>query len=139
MATTAIDRIRPEQIKQLRELYQQAWWTRERTLEDVRRMLDHTQVVVGLVETGTGRLVGFTRVLTDLVYRAYIHDVIVAESHRGRSLGARLMDALVAHPKLRSVEKLILTCQPDLVPFYQRWDFQTDWAEQQLMVRLHTG
>lgn len=139
MTTAAIDCIGPDQIGQLRELYQQAWWTRERTLEEIRRMLDQTQVVVGLVETGTGRLVGFTRVLTDFVYRAYIHDVIVVESHRRQSLGAKLMDALVAHPRLRSVEKLILTCQPELVPFYQRWDFRTDWAEQQLMVRSHTG
>jgi hypothetical protein len=45
------------------------------------RMLQHTDLVVGVC-TEPGQLVGFTRVLTDQVFKAVIFDVIVAREHR---------------------------------------------------------
>src|SRR5262249_13982719 len=100
---------------------------------DVRRMLEASDVVIGLCEPASQRLVGFARVLTDYVYKALILDVIVAASHRGRGLGQVLLDAVLEHPALLSVRHFELYCRPDMVPFYQRWGFTTDIGELHFM------
>jgi hypothetical protein len=55
------DRLRAD----LMELYRRQWWTNQRREADVERMLQHTDLVVGLCSEPGGRLIGFTRVLTD--------------------------------------------------------------------------
>ncbi len=112
-----------DQILQLHALYQHEWWSAGRSVEDVRRMLRETDLLIGLVESETGRLVGFCRVLSDFVYHATLYDVIVAADDRGRGLGRRLMDAVVAHPRLQDVKALWLCCRPELARFYERWGF----------------
>jgi ribosomal protein S18 acetylase RimI-like enzyme len=67
--------------------------------------------------------VAFCRVLTDFVFRATIYDVIVAPPHRGQGLGRRLLDAITTHPRLQNVSVLWLCCEPDRVPFYEKWGF----------------
>ena len=81
------------QIRQLHQLYQNEWWTKGRTLDDVRRMLDHSDYLFGLCEPQTDDLVAFARVLTDRIFKAFILDVIVAPRHRGHRVGAAMMDS----------------------------------------------
>jgi GNAT superfamily N-acetyltransferase len=86
-------------------------------------MLAGTDLVLALIERAGDRLVGFTRVLTDWRYRAYIYDVIVAPDWQGRGLGRVLMDALLSDPRIAAIEMIELSCQPEMVPFYRRWGF----------------
>lgn len=127
--------ITPDQVHQLVGLYAVTWWADGRGIDDVRRMLDGSDLVFGLVERATERLVGFARVLTDGVYRAMVFDVVVAEEQRGRGLGRMLLDAVVEHQGLAEVESLELVCQPELVPFYQRWGFTDDVGSSRMMRR----
>jgi L-amino acid N-acyltransferase len=120
----AVDELSESQIVQLHALYQREWWCQSRSLADVRNMLANSSLVLGLVETQTGRLAGFCRVLTDFTFRGTLYDVIVEESFRGRGLGKRLMDLLAGHPKLQRVSCLWLCCEPKMVPFYQSWGFE---------------
>ena len=119
-----IDRLTDSQIEDLHHLYQSEWWTKGRRLEDVRRLIDNSQLVAGFSDPATNRLLAFARVITDSVYKALILDVIVAESHRHSGLGRALMDRIVAHPKLGGVRHLELYCRPELVPFYRKWGFE---------------
>jgi GNAT superfamily N-acetyltransferase len=48
-----------------------------------------------------GAQVGFARVVTDRATFAYLADVFVLESHRGRGLAKWLMECVVAHPDLQ--------------------------------------
>lgn len=140
MAVRLIERLNEKQVEELTALYQKEWWTKERRLEDVRRMLAGTDILIALEDTETGELVAFARVLTDGVYRAHLFDVIVKESHRGQGLGRAIVHAVVAHPALSSVEKIILSCKPELVPFYERWGFSTDLGgDQRFLVRSVKG
>jgi GNAT superfamily N-acetyltransferase len=91
--------------------------------------------VIALVDDERGRLAGFARVVTDFVYKALVLDVIVHREHRSSGLGARLMDEVVDHPRLRGVRHFELYCRPDLVPFYERWGFTNDLGELQFMRR----
>lgn len=111
------------QIEELCRLYATQWWTGDRTVSGVRRMLAGSDVVVGLTDPADDRLVAFCRVLSDGVYRAVVYDVIVAESHQGRGLGRMLMDAVMGHPAVAGVARVELFCLPDMVPFYNKWGF----------------
>lgn len=134
-----VDKLPPDRVADLVSLYRSsAWWATRRTPPDVDAMLAGSDVVVGMIEQGSNRLVGFARAITDGVYLAVVLDVIVAEDHRGRGLGKRLMDEILARPEIRNVGSIELVCQPELVPFYQRWGF-TDRVGRSLLMRRTTN
>lgn len=126
MAIERIEKFSDEQVSDLHALYQLEWWTKARTIEDVRRMLAGSDVVIGYVERESGRLVAFARVLTDFVYKSLVLDVIVAASHRGSGMGRTLMTAILEHPKLKDVRHFELYCLPEMMPFYEQWGFSED-------------
>jgi predicted GNAT family N-acyltransferase len=102
-------------------------------------MLDHTDLFVAAHDLGTGRLVGFARVLTDLTYVALVLDVIVAERARGQGIGAAVMDALCSDERLATVQSMELVCQQELEPFYSRWGFTSRVGGSRLMRRTSLG
>lgn len=111
---------RPIPPAALQALYAQTGWAANRTIEDIEKMLTGTIVALGAWEGD--QLVGFARAVTDDRFRAFIEDVVVAESLRGYGLGAALMEALMA--RLAHVEEVILSCEDHLIPFYERFGFQ---------------
>jgi GrpB-like predicted nucleotidyltransferase (UPF0157 family) len=134
-----IDRLDDKHTQQLVALYQNEWWSKARTREDVRRMLAHSDLVFGLVEAETDRLVGFARVLTDRVYRGTVYDVIVANDRRRTDLGKLLMDAVTAHPDLARIESLELHCLPELEAFYAKWGFAQNTTGTSTLRRRRAG
>ncbi len=133
-----ISQLNEQQVSELSDLYSNEFWSQNRTQQDVARMLAASDIVIGLVDEGD-RLIGFTRVLTDFVYRALIFDVIIKPTHRNRGLGKKLLDLVVSHPQLRSVEYLGLYCLPEMVPFYEQWGFTNEHGGLQLMIRPNEG
>ena len=128
-----IEQLTDEQTKQLHELYQQEWWTKGRSLEDVRSMLTNQPYVYGMCELETGKLIGFARVLSDGVFKAVVFDVIVDPTHRGQAIGGKLMERILADPRLSRVSHFELYCLPELAPFYQSLGFSTDVGGVRLM------
>lgn len=122
MTHRQVETLTESQVVDLHKLYQLEWWSKDRSLDDVRSMVANSSLIFGYVD-GAERLVAFCRVLTDFVFRATIYDVIVAESLRGQGLGRELMEAVSSHPRLQRVSTLWLCCHPDLVPFYEKWGF----------------
>jgi GNAT superfamily N-acetyltransferase len=57
----------------------------------------------------SGAQVAFARVITDQATFAYLLDVFVLPAHRGQGHSTRLMDAVIAHPGLRTVRRTMLT------------------------------
>jgi len=135
MPVEMVNHLTDAQIDELHALYQFEWWTKGRTLEDVRRVVRHSDIIVAFCETATKRLVAFTRILTDYVYKALVFDVIVAEPYRRTGLGKQLIDAVVNHPDLKSVRHLELYCLPELMLFYQKWGFTAELGELRFMRR----
>lgn len=122
-----IDSLTERQIEQLWRLFQEEWWTAGRSLEDVRRMVTGCDIIIAFEEQQSSDLIGFARVLTDFVYKAFVFDVIVRADYRREGLGSRLMNQLCEHPLLKPVQHIELYCRPELLPFYSRWRF---WAIQ---------
>ncbi|NJP11267.1 MAG: GNAT family N-acetyltransferase [Leptolyngbyaceae cyanobacterium RU_5_1] len=129
-----ISELTDHHVLELVELYRNEFWSKSRTCSDVVKMLAASDVIVGLVDE-RDRLVGFTRVLTDFVYRATIYDVIVKPTHRQQGLGVQLINAVIHHPQLCNVEQFALYCLPEMFPFYERWGFCADTHDLQLMFR----
>ncbi len=107
------------QVEQLMGLYRELRWTKHRKPLEIAEMLRNSTIVLSLWDGDT--LVGFTRVLSDLVYRATIWDVVVHPSYRGLGLGRKLIERVLEHPKLARVERFwLVTDKPD---FYRRFGF----------------
>lgn len=68
------------------------------------------------------RQVGFARVVTDRATYAYVSDVFVIESHRGRGVGKRLMGEIMSHPDLQGLRRWTLFTR-DAHGLYRRYGF----------------
>ena len=66
--------------------------------------------------------VGFARVATDRATFAYLADVFVLPTHRGRGLSKLLMDTIVAHPDLQGLRRWVLVTR-DAHGLYGRYGF----------------
>jgi GNAT superfamily N-acetyltransferase len=67
--------------------------------------------------------VGFARVITDRATFAYLADVFVLETHRGRGLAAWLMEVIKGHPDLQGLRRWILMTR-DAHGLYRRFGFR---------------
>jgi len=67
--------------------------------------------------------VGFARVITDRATFAYLSDVYVLESHRGRGLSKWLMSVIMAHPDLQGLRRFSLSTR-DARGLYEQFGFQ---------------
>jgi GNAT superfamily N-acetyltransferase len=70
------------------------------------------------------RLVGFGRVVTDLVLHAMIFDMIVLPDHQGRGIGTMIIKALVKRCKEQGIRDIQLFCAKGKRKFYERNSFE---------------
>jgi ribosomal protein S18 acetylase RimI-like enzyme len=109
------------EASQLLRLFQQAPWAKDRTLDDAKDMLRHTDLT--LCAWDRDCLIGFGRVLTDFVYRATIWDVIVDRAYQGQGVGTEIVRRILNHPRLKRVELFWLcTRRPG---FYEKLGFSS--------------
>lgn len=67
--------------------------------------------------------VGFARVITDFATMAYLADVFVVPEHRGRGIAKMLMRAILGHPQLQGLRRLLLATK-DAHGLYAQFGFQ---------------
>jgi GNAT superfamily N-acetyltransferase len=96
-----------------------SYWAAGIPRETVRRSLEHS-LCFGLYE-GEAQI-GMARVVTDRATFAYVADVFVLERHRGRGLGAFLMECVMAHPDLQGLRVWRLATR-DAHGLYRRFGF----------------
>jgi GNAT superfamily N-acetyltransferase len=83
------------------------YWAKGIPLDVVARSIEHS-LCFGIYD-GSGAQVGFARVISDFSTIAYIGDVFVLDTHRGRGLGKWLMQCITQHPALQNLRRWILT------------------------------
>lgn len=109
--------------EQLLSLYRQTWWANNREAVEINTIITNSSFIVGIIDRSKDFLIGFVRILTDYFTLAYIFDVIVCESYRGKSLGQFLINHIIHHEKLQNVAKIELSCRESMVPFYRQFGF----------------
>ncbi len=82
-------------------------WARNIDRRTVEISIDNS-LCFGAYETDSGDQVGFARVITDHATFANLVDVFVLESHRGRGVSRKLMEAIRANPTLNRVRRFTL-------------------------------
>ena len=110
-------------IPQLLALYHVTYWAKGRSAAQVERALQYSRPIITAWDGD--RMVGFTRVISDLTYRATIWDVIVAETHRKRGIGREMMRKVLDHPDLKTVTMFLLLTK-DRQPFYEHLGFKAE-------------
>lgn len=68
------------------------------------------------------RLIGSARAMSDGARLAWLYDVVVDPSFRGRGVGQALVRLLLDHPAVRGVRKVLLGTK-DAMPLYRRFGF----------------
>lgn len=98
-----------------------AFWAEGRSKEGLEIAIANSNPVISLWDGE--HLIGFSRATTDCVYRATIWDVVIHPEYRGIGLGSKLVETMLAHPRLNRVERVYLmtTYQQN---FYQEIGFQ---------------
>jgi GNAT superfamily N-acetyltransferase len=79
-----------------------------------------------------GPQIGFARVVTDFATVAYLGDVFVLESYRGRGLSKWLMECIVQHPALQNLRRWILLTR-DAHKLYSQFGFTPVKAPERYM------
>jgi len=82
------------------------YWAAGRSRAAQDKANDHS-ICFG-VYAADGRQVGFARLVTDRATFAYLADVFIVESERGKGLGVWLNECVVAHPELQGLRRWIL-------------------------------
>ncbi len=93
------------QLEVIVDALSNAYWSSKRPREVIVRSLENS-INFGLYEAEAQ--IGFARVITDYATFAYLCDVFVLESHRGRGLGKWLMAVVTEHPDLAHLRRFML-------------------------------
>ena len=81
------------------------YWARGIPLETVQRAIENS-LCFGVFQ-GEAQ-VGFARVITDQATFAYLADVYLLDEHLGKGLARRLVQAVLAHPRLQGLRRWLL-------------------------------
>ena len=103
-------------------LLQNAYWAKERSASVMRDAIANS-LNYAVFETGSDRLVGYARVVTDYATVFYLCDVFVDEEFRSRGIGKKLIEHILLHEeKLSGVNGLLKT--GDAKSLYEKYGFE---------------
>jgi GNAT superfamily N-acetyltransferase len=103
-----------------RYLCGESYWAADIPREILERSIANSLCFAAFDENSQ---VGFARVITDYAVFAYIGDVFVASSHRGRGVGKLLMTAIREHSSLQTVRRWSLVTR-DAHELYRQFGFR---------------
>ncbi|MFJ8218540.1 GNAT family N-acetyltransferase [Bacillus cereus] len=118
--------------EKLKKLYDSVGWWPERKEIDIEKILKNS-IAIGVWKEN--ELIGFARVVSDGVFRAYIEDVVVHESVRNQGIGEKMLIMLLQ--EISHVHIVSLFCREKLMKFYGEQQFQT--TKQIVMHRNQIG
>ncbi len=114
-------------------LSERSYWAHGRSREVVERTIE-TSLCFGIYAQQD--LVAFARVVTDYATFGWVCDVFVLESHRGHGLGKWLIEAVVRHPELQGLKRLLLATRDAQGLYREYGEFAPLQAPERWMERL---
>jgi GNAT superfamily N-acetyltransferase len=116
--TISTDRSRFD-VEMIYSFLTHSYWAEGVPRDVVQRSIDNA-MCFGVFDGD--RQIGFARVITDRATYAYIGDVFILESHRGRGLSKLLMKAIMEHADLQGLRRWSLVTT-DAHSLYQQFGF----------------
>jgi GNAT superfamily N-acetyltransferase len=128
MYTISTDRTRFD-VAAIHAFLARSYWSPGIPLPTVERAIAHS-LAFGVFD-GVEQ-VGFARVVTDRATFAYLADVYILEEHRGRGLGRRLVETILAHEDLQGLRRFLLATR-DAHALYAEFGFKPLAAPDRMM------
>ena len=113
-------------------LNKNTFWARGRNKQQICKMLLNSTVVVSLWHHN--QLIGFGRATSDLVFRAVLWDVVIAEDQQGLGFGKLLIEAILTNKKIQSVERIYLMTT-NSSDFYKQLGFKLNNKQSLLILK----
>lgn len=98
-----------------------SYWS-PRVRRDIVERAAAGSLCLGAYDRASGEQIAYARVITDRATFAYLCDVIVFEGHRGDGIGKALVAAVLAHPELATVRRMLLATK-DAHGLYEQFGF----------------
>ena len=118
-------------IKLQRFFYENAFWAKDRTINDLKECLANSDVIVSI--WNGNEIVGFGRALSDGVYRGVLWDIVIDKNHQGKGFGKLIVKSLLNSKKIKNTKKIyLMTTNKKL--FYSQIDFK-EVISQNLLIR----
>lgn len=112
-------------------LSEQTTWAKGIPLAVVQRSIEHSLCFGGFLG---GSQVAFARVISDYATFANVVDVFVLPEHRGKGYSKALMSAVLAHPQLQGLRRMMLATA-DAHGLYAQYGFTAPLYPHSLMER----
>jgi GNAT superfamily N-acetyltransferase len=103
----------------IQDFLKDIYWAAGRTMEEVQTTID-SSVCFGIY-LGDEQI-GFARVITDYVVFAYLMDVFITPSQRGKGYSSMLIGAMMKEPQLKDV-KIWRLATSDAHFLYEKFGF----------------
>ena len=110
---------------------QNTLWAKDRTIDQIKKMLANSNVIITL--WSKDNLIGFGRATTDHVFRAVLWDIVVSKDVQRTGLGQVIVEELLNHKKIKSVEKVYLMTT-ERKDFYEQLGFQVNMKQSLMML-----
>ena len=118
-------------IKLQRFFNENAFWAKDRTINDLKECLANSDVIVSI--WNGNEIVGFGRALSDGVYRGVLWDIVIDKNHQGKGFGKLIVKSLLNSKKIKNTKKIyLMTTNKKL--FYSQIDFK-EVISQNLLIR----
>jgi len=117
-------------LDQIHKFLTNCYWAKGIPREIVARSIENS-LCFGIYDS-EGKQIGFARVVSDFATVAYLGDVFVLESHRGRGLSKWLMECIMRHPSLQNLRRWILLTG-DAHGLYSQFGFTAVQAPERYM------
>ncbi len=111
-------------VEDLKALYKDAgWWEPSYDLnpEFLNYIVKTSAIFIGAFYKK--KMIGMGRALSDLVSDAYIQDVTVLKTYRGKGTGKKIIQALIKELKKKGVDWIGLVAEPGTSSFYKELGF----------------
>ena len=108
-----------------------AFWAKNRTIDDLKKCLANSDIVVSLWVGD--EIVGFGRALTDGIYRGVLWDIVIDQNYQTKGFGKLIVKNILSSKKIKSTKKLyLMTTNKKL--FYSQFNFN-EVTSQNLLIR----
>ncbi len=108
-----------------------SYWAQAIPRDIVARAIANSLCVGAFVD---GAQIGFARLVTDRATFGYLADVYVLAAYRGRGIATRMLSALMAHPEVQGLRRLMLVTR-DAQTLYAGFGFAALAAPERHMER----
>ena len=118
-------------IQKLKNLFERnAFWARKRSINNLKVMLSHSDVIVSIWLDKN--IIAFGRATTDRSFRATLWDVVVDRNYQSLGIGKKIVDALLQNQLVSKTEKTyVMTTHSE--NFYENIGFEKEY-NQTLMI-----